>query len=79
MSKSTGNFLTIQDALKRHHPEVLRYFLLSSHYRSPLNYAEETIQMAEKALTRLYQTLRDVAVDDVLWMMLGFQNSIKLC
>ncbi len=65
MSKSTGNFLTIQDALKKHHPEVLRYFLLSSHYRSPLNYAEETIQMAEKALTRLYQTLRDVVVNDV--------------
>lgn len=65
MSKSTGNFLTIQDALKKHHPEVLRYFLLSSHYRSPLNYADETIQMAEKALTRLYQTLRDVEVSHV--------------
>lgn len=65
MSKSTGNFLTIQDALKKHHPEVLRYFLLSSHYRSPLNYAEETIQMAEKALSRLYQTLREVSVENV--------------
>lgn len=59
MSKSTGNFLTIQDALKNHHPEVLRYFLLSSHYRSPLNYSEENIQNAHRALVRFYQTLRD--------------------
>lgn len=58
MSKSTGNFLTIQDALKKHHPEVLRYFLLSSHYRSPLNYSEDNVVLAEKALVRLYQTVR---------------------
>ena len=68
MSKSTGNFLTIQDALKTHHPEVLRYFLLSSHYRSPLNYAIETIQMAEKALIRLYQALRDKAVQETVFV-----------
>src|SRR6201997_4766818 len=43
MAKSLGNFLTIEDALNKHHPEVLRYFLLSSHYRSPLNYTEENI------------------------------------
>jgi cysteinyl-tRNA synthetase len=59
MSKSTGNFLTIQDALKQHHPEVIRYFLLSSHYRSPLNYSEDTVTLAQKALTRLYQSIRD--------------------
>lgn len=63
MSKSTGNFLTIKDALKTHHPEVLRYFLLSSHYRSSLNYASETLQMAEKALTRLYQAIRDIQIE----------------
>jgi cysteinyl-tRNA synthetase len=58
MSKSTGNFYTIQDALKRHHPEVVRYFLLSSHYRSPLNYSEDNLHNANKALIRLYQSLK---------------------
>ncbi len=64
MSKSTGNFLTIKDALQTYHPEVLRYFLLSGHYRSPLNYATENLQMAEKALNRLYQALRDISIQD---------------
>lgn len=59
MSKSLGNFLTISDVLKIHHPEVIRYFLLSSHYRSPLNYSEENIVNAKKALTRLYQSIKD--------------------
>jgi cysteinyl-tRNA synthetase len=60
MAKSTGNFLTIRDALVLHHPEVIRYFLLSSHYRSPLHYSELIVLTAHKALTRLYQALRDV-------------------
>ena len=58
MSKSTGNFLLISDALKQYHPETLRYFLLSSHYRSPLNYSEATIGLAQKALKRFYQSVR---------------------
>ncbi len=58
MSKSTGNFLLISDALKQYHPETLRYFLLSSHYRSPLNYSEATIGLAQKALKRFYQSMR---------------------
>ena len=62
MSKSTGNFFTIADVLKIHHPEVIRYFLLSSHYRSPLNYSEENILLANRALTRLYQSIREVPV-----------------
>ena len=60
MSKSTGNFFTITDVLKKHHPEVIRYFLLSSHYRSALNYSEDTLQNANSALTRLYQAMKDV-------------------
>lgn len=60
MSKSTGNFLTIEDVLKKHHHEAIRYFLLSSHYRSPLNYSEENLFNAFKALTRLYQTLKEI-------------------
>ncbi len=62
MAKSTGNFFTIQDVLKNHSPEVIRYFLLSSHYRSPLNYSEENLQLARRALMRLYQSIKDVAM-----------------
>lgn len=64
MAKSTGNFYTIADVLKEHHPEVIRYFLLSSHYRSPLNYSEENLSNAKKALTRLYQSIKDVSPAD---------------
>lgn len=60
MAKSTGNFFTIADVLKNHHPEAVRYFLLSSHYRSPLNYSEENLTNAHKSLTRLYQSLKGV-------------------
>lgn len=62
MAKSTGNFFTIADVLKTHHPEVVRYFLLSSHYRSPLNYSEDNLQLASKALMRLYQSIKDMDV-----------------
>lgn len=61
MAKSVGNFFTIEDVLKEHHPEVVRYFLLSSHYRSSLNYSEESLQNANKGLMRLYQSLKDVS------------------
>ncbi|HAU1638684.1 TPA: cysteine--tRNA ligase [Legionella pneumophila] len=61
MAKSIGNFYTIADVLKEHHPEVIRYFLLSSHYRSPLNYSEENLLNAKKALIRLYQAIKDVS------------------
>lgn len=63
MAKSLGNFFTISDVLTKHHPEVVRYFLLSSHYRSALNYSEETLQNAQKALARLYQSLKDIPFD----------------
>jgi cysteinyl-tRNA synthetase len=61
MSKSLGNFLTVREVLQRHRPEALRYLLLSSHYRSPLNYADETLVAAEAALGRLYLALRGLA------------------
>lgn len=60
MSKSLGNFLTISDVVQTYHPEIIRYFLLSSHYRSTLNYSNETIINSMKALMRLYQALRAV-------------------
>ena len=59
MSKSLGNFFTIREVLKTYHPEVIRYFLLSSHYRSPINYSEESLQTARGALMRFYTALRD--------------------
>ena len=64
MSKSTGNFLTIADVLKKYHPEIIRYFLLSSHYRSPLNYSEDNLQLASRALMRLYQAIKGMVVAD---------------
>ncbi len=57
MSKSLGNVLNIRDILKEIHPEVLRLFLLSSHYRSPLDYNEASIREAASGLQRLYSSL----------------------
>ena len=59
MAKSTGNFLTIKDALKRYHPEVIKLFFMGSHYRSPLNLSEESLQQAHKSLQRIYQTFKN--------------------
>ncbi|MDH5446539.1 MAG: cysteine--tRNA ligase [Gammaproteobacteria bacterium] len=58
MSKSLGNFFTIRDVLKRYAPEVIRYFVLTSHYRSPLNYSDQHLDNAKSALTTLYTALR---------------------
>jgi cysteinyl-tRNA synthetase len=58
MSKSLGNFFTVREILERYRPEEIRYFILTSHYRSPLNYDEEHLENARGALTRLYTALR---------------------
>jgi cysteinyl-tRNA synthetase len=60
MSKSLGNFTTVRDVLKAHHAEAVRYFLLASHYRAPINYSDENVQQARAALDRLYTALRGV-------------------
>jgi len=60
MSKSLGNFFTIREVLKHYDPEVVRYFILASHYRSPLNYGDESLEQAKSALTRLYTALKDL-------------------
>jgi cysteinyl-tRNA synthetase len=61
MSKSLGNFFTTREVLaKIRHPEVLRFFLLSSHYRGPMNYSVDQLDQAEAALNRLYTALRGV-------------------
>lgn len=63
MSKSLNNFFTIREVLKVYHPEVIRYFLLSSHYRSPVNYSEDNLNSAKASVGRLYSSLESVMVD----------------
>ena len=58
MSKSLGNFLTIRDALKSYHPEVLRFFLLSKHYRTPLDFAKSAVLDLQSGLVRIYRTVQ---------------------
>ena len=65
MSKSLGNFFTIRDVLERYDPEVVRFFMLRAHYRSPLNYADALLDDARHALTRLYTALRNVTPNEV--------------
>ncbi len=60
MSKSLGNFFTVREVLPRLRPEVLRAFVLSSHYRGPVNYSDENLRQADAALERLYVALRGV-------------------
>lgn len=63
MSKSLGNFLTIRDILDNYHPEVLRFFIFSTHYRSPLDFSESAMQDAASGLERLYECV--AAVDEL--------------
>ena len=60
MGKSLGNFTTLKDAFKRHAPPVIRFFVLSTHYRSPLDFSESALTAAEKGLERLWNVVRNV-------------------
>ena len=60
MSKSLGNFLTIRDILAHYHPEVLRFFIFSTHYRNPLDFSEAAMQDAMSGLDRLYECIASV-------------------
>jgi cysteinyl-tRNA synthetase len=64
MSKSLGNFFTVREVLPKLRPDVMRAFVLASHYRGPVNYTEENLQHADAALSRLYLALRGVAPAD---------------
>ena len=64
MSKSLGNFFTVREILKLYKGEEIRYFVLASQYRSPLNYSDQLLDTARTALSRLYNTLRDLDVPD---------------
>lgn len=69
MSKSLGNFFTIREVLKKYDPEVVRFFILRAHYRSPLNYSDHHLDDAKHALTRLYTALRGTKTStaDIDW------------
>lgn len=69
MSKSLGNFFTIRDVLKKYDAEVVRFFILRAHYRSPLNYSDAHLDDARQALARLYTALKaaPAATVDVDW------------
>jgi len=62
MAKSLGNFFTVREVLQRYQPEVVRLFILSSHYRGPLDYSDDHLDQAKAALTRLYTALRGLPV-----------------
>ncbi|HEY7985634.1 MAG TPA: cysteine--tRNA ligase [Methylophilaceae bacterium] len=62
MSKSLGNFFTIREILKQYDAEIVRFFILRAHYRSPLNYSDHHLDDAKQALTRLYTALRGTPV-----------------
>jgi len=64
MSKSLGNFFTIREVLKQYRAEEIRYFILASHYRSPLNYSDTLLDAAQSALSRLYTALRGIEITD---------------
>ncbi len=64
MSKSLGNFFTIREVLKKYDAEVVRFFILRAHYRSPLNYSDTHLDDAKGALTRLYTALKEVQADE---------------
>jgi cysteinyl-tRNA synthetase len=60
MSKSLGNFFTIRSILEHFDPEVVRFFILKAHYRSPLNYSDKHLEEAKQGLNRLYLSIRNI-------------------
>ncbi|AEA47002.1 cysteine--tRNA ligase [Archaeoglobus veneficus] len=71
MSKSLGNIVKIRDVLQKYNGEVLRYFLLSAHYRSPIDYSEESIERAEKAYSALRNTLELIDMEIAAFKTFG--------
>jgi len=65
MSKSLGNFITIKDILKKYHPEVIRFYLFSTHYRNPLNFSFSGLDESKKILDKFYDALRKVDTSNV--------------
>lgn len=84
MSKSLGNFLTIRDVLKHYHPEVLRFFIFSTHYRNPLDFSETAMADATAGLDRLYECmatiddLNDAGISEAKTALVSPKDSKKL-
>lgn len=66
MSKSLDNFFTVREVMKQYVPEVIRYFLIASHYRSPINYSDQSLKQAEVALERFYTSLKGRDIDSAM-------------
>ncbi len=77
MSKSLGNFFTVREVLARYQPEVVRYFILASHYRSPLNYSDANLDQARAALDRFYTALRGLEADEAAGQ--GVEGDLEAC
>lgn len=75
MSKSLGNFITIRDALEEYPPEVLRLFLLSKHYRSPLDFSKKEVLNFQSGLIRIYRTLK--RIEDLIGEYKGARDVIE--
>lgn len=69
MSKSLGNFFTIKDVMAQFHPETIRFFILSSHYKSPINFSDTALKEAHSGLSRLYHALKNTnaKTDEAMW------------
>ncbi|WP_028862910.1 cysteine--tRNA ligase [Psychromonas aquimarina] len=79
MSKSLNNFFTIKDVLEVYDSESVRYFLISGHYRSQLNYSEDNLKQARASLERLYTCIRDVDISAVTELDKNDSHYIKFC
>lgn len=83
MSKSLGNFLTIRDLLEKHEPEVFRFMVLSTHYRSPIDFSTNALEQAKNSLERIYKlwgTVNNLMESDIPETNdedLKFTNKIK--
>jgi len=79
MSKSLGNFFTIREIYKHHHPEVLRLFLISSHYRNPIDFSEKNIEDVARVLTRFYEGIE--AAEEILQdrEALSLDGAVRSC
>ncbi|WP_296402977.1 cysteine--tRNA ligase [Psychrobacter sp.] len=83
MSKSLGNFFTIREVMKKFHPETIRFFILSSHYRSQVNFSDAALKDSHSGLTRVYQALKaaeaslQVNSDDALDMTAEAQDAVN--
>jgi cysteinyl-tRNA synthetase len=78
MSKSLGNFFTVREILQRYRPEEIRYFILSSHYRSPLHYSDDNLDQARGALQRLYTALRDSVINDTAGLETDYEERFRM-